>query len=244
MRLAVTVVLLLALCPTGAGLGRELGSLKAIGQEGEPLPGAKQNSEQTSHAQKGEKKPLTNADVMSMVKAGLAESTIVLAIRHSSTVFDTSPQALISLKDQGVPQKVLDAMITAGSEKPTPPAGPAVRTPTNPASVGPVPGGPKEGSEGKGRKPDLQTVRKVYLQIEEWADEDNARAQNSRAIEKRTCLKVVDTSGAADAILSWSNQGITGTYLELLSKDGEVIWSKRGLAPPLGALKLAVGCPK
>jgi hypothetical protein len=32
--------------------------------------------------QKPEKKPLTNADVVSMVKAGLAESTVVLAGSH------------------------------------------------------------------------------------------------------------------------------------------------------------------
>jgi hypothetical protein len=71
----------------------------------------------SGQAEKSEKKPLTNADVVSMVKAGLGESTIVLAIQHSASDFDTSPQALIALKNQGVSQKVLDAMLTAGSER-------------------------------------------------------------------------------------------------------------------------------
>jgi len=70
-------------------------------------------------AQKSEKKPLTNADVVAMVKAGLGESTIVLAIQHSASDFDTSPQALIALKNEGVSQKVLDAMLTPGTEKKT-----------------------------------------------------------------------------------------------------------------------------
>ena|SRR6516162_6614911 len=56
--------------------------------------------------QKPETKPLTNADVVSMVKAGLAESTILLAIQRGPTDFDTSPQALVSLKSEGVTQKV------------------------------------------------------------------------------------------------------------------------------------------
>jgi hypothetical protein len=58
---------------------------------------------------------MTNADVVSMVKAGLAETTIILAVQHSPTNFDTSPQELIRLKNAGVGQKVLDAMLTASS---------------------------------------------------------------------------------------------------------------------------------
>jgi hypothetical protein len=58
-------------------------------------------------------KSLTNADVINMVKAGLSESTIVLAIQKALTKFDTSPQDLIALKDQGVSAKILDAMLSA-----------------------------------------------------------------------------------------------------------------------------------
>jgi hypothetical protein len=61
------------------------------------------------------KKPLTNADVIEMSKAGLPERTIVLAIQKGPTSFDTSPQALIQLKNQGVSPAVLDAMLQTGS---------------------------------------------------------------------------------------------------------------------------------
>jgi hypothetical protein len=243
MRLAVSVLLLLSLGPTGAGRGREWGGLKASIQDGESLQGAKEETGQTRQVQKDEKKPLTNADVISMVKAGLAESTIILSIQHSSTVFDTSPQALISLQSQGVPQKVQDAMITAESEKPTPPSGPTARTPTNPASVASVPGGSTKSAEIKASTPDLHKIRKILLEMD-WAEDDNARPREVMAIEKHTCLRVVDTLGAADASLNWSNQGLMGVALDLLSKDGKELWSKRGLTPPLKALKQAVGCPK
>src|ERR1044072_1533793 len=61
------------------------------------------------------KKPLINADVIEMTKAGLPERTIVLAIQKGPTSFDTSPQALIQLKNQGFSPAVLDAMLQAGS---------------------------------------------------------------------------------------------------------------------------------
>jgi hypothetical protein len=57
--------------------------------------------------------PITNADVISMTKAGLAEQTIVLAISQGLSDFDTSPQALVQLKKAGVSDRVLNAMLAA-----------------------------------------------------------------------------------------------------------------------------------
>jgi hypothetical protein len=237
MRVAVLVVLWVLLSPLWASLGRDSGSLKVSAQGGEPVQGAKENKEQGSQVQAEDKKPLTNADVIRMVKAGLAESTIVLSIQHSPAVFDTSPEALISLKRLGVTQKVLDAMLTAGSEKPTPPAGPPAQSPAHPEDA------PTENKEIKGSTLDLHTIRKVLLETD-WADDDNVRAQKVKAIQKHTCLKVVDAPEAADAVLGWSIENFTGASLELRSKDGQVIWDKtKELTPPLRALKEAVGCP-
>lgn len=63
-----------------------------------------------------EKKPLTNADVVTMIKAGLPESTIVLAIQKTPANFDTSPEGLIQLKNQGATPKILDAVLHAQGE--------------------------------------------------------------------------------------------------------------------------------
>jgi len=67
-------------------------------------------------------KPLVNADIVKMVKAGLAEDTIVLAIQNKPSSFDTSPEELIRLKEQGVSQAVLNAMLNASNPAPAAPA--------------------------------------------------------------------------------------------------------------------------
>lgn len=56
-------------------------------------------------------KPLTNPDVVKMVKAELPDSTIVLAIQNSPPDFDLSPDALIELKSAGVSAKVIEVML-------------------------------------------------------------------------------------------------------------------------------------
>jgi hypothetical protein len=63
---------------------------------------------------------LSNADVVSMTKSGVAGDTIVLLIQHSSAKFDTSPEALIELKKSGVSDAVLNAMLSATPKLDTP----------------------------------------------------------------------------------------------------------------------------
>jgi len=60
---------------------------------------------------------MTNADVVEMVKAGLADDTIVLAIQKRTTSFDTNPATLVSLKKQGISDKVLAAMLNSGNQQ-------------------------------------------------------------------------------------------------------------------------------
>jgi hypothetical protein len=64
-------------------------------------------------------KPLTNADVVSMTKDGFAPALIVKAIQSGATDFDVSAQALIELKNAGVDQSVMEAMLTAQGSKPS-----------------------------------------------------------------------------------------------------------------------------
>jgi len=74
-------------------------------------------------------KPLVNADIVKMVKAGLDEETIVLAIQNKPSAFETSPEELIRLKEQGVTQPVLKAMLNVSQPVP---AGPAPSEPPPP----------------------------------------------------------------------------------------------------------------
>lgn len=62
-------------------------------------------------------KPLTNPDIIKMIKAELGEETIVQAIQNGPSDFDTSTDALILLKKEGASQKILNAILAAKTPK-------------------------------------------------------------------------------------------------------------------------------
>jgi hypothetical protein len=63
-------------------------------------------------------KPLTNADVVAMVKADLGDDLVVSKIRQAPReALDVSSDALVSLKKQGVSKAVLDAMLRRAGER-------------------------------------------------------------------------------------------------------------------------------
>ena len=64
-------------------------------------------------------KTLDNNDVLTMTKEGFAPGLIIKDIEASGSRFDTSPDALIVLKNAGVDQTVIEAMIGAQAQKPT-----------------------------------------------------------------------------------------------------------------------------
>lgn len=61
-------------------------------------------------------KPLTNGDVVAMVKEGLPEDVIISSMSAQDTSFDVSAAALLALKKQGVSSKIMDAMLLASKE--------------------------------------------------------------------------------------------------------------------------------
>jgi hypothetical protein len=65
---------------------------------------------------------MTNETVIQMVKAGLSENVILAKMRSSQTKFDTRTEALIALKQAGVPEKVMSAIVGGG---PPPASAPA-----------------------------------------------------------------------------------------------------------------------
>jgi len=54
---------------------------------------------------------LSNDDVVKLVKAKLPDSVIIKKIANSNCAFDTEPDALIKLKQAGVSEAVIDAMV-------------------------------------------------------------------------------------------------------------------------------------
>jgi len=61
----------------------------------------------------GQNKVFTNDDVLKMVKAGFKEETIIEAIRANEPRYDTSVEALVALKNAGVSERVISAMLAA-----------------------------------------------------------------------------------------------------------------------------------
>jgi hypothetical protein len=65
---------------------------------------------------------MTNETVIQMVKAGFSESVILAKMRSSQTKFDTRTDALIELKKAGVPEKVMQAIVSGGAPPASAPA--------------------------------------------------------------------------------------------------------------------------
>ena len=81
-------------------------------------------------------KPLSNADVVKMVKGGLPESVIISSIQSSLAKYDISPDALLALQKDGVTAKEMDAMIAESKKTP---ATPDASASAAPASTGHLP---------------------------------------------------------------------------------------------------------
>jgi len=62
-------------------------------------------------------KPLTNADVLEMSRAGVPESTILLAIQNTPAKFDVSTEGILALHAAGITEPVLNKMIRAATQQ-------------------------------------------------------------------------------------------------------------------------------
>ncbi len=65
-------------------------------------------------------KTLTNDSVIKLVKAGMEEDLITGVIASQPSSFSLGPDDLIALKNAGVSQKLIGAMVAKGSAPPTP----------------------------------------------------------------------------------------------------------------------------
>jgi len=104
----------------------------------------------------GGSRPLTNADIESLVSAGISADVIQAKIATSECAFDTSTEALVQLKKAGVPNPVLAAMVLRDAR----PAQAAVTAPK------PEPARPVLGAEASGHVERAQ----VFVARRSWAE--------------------------------------------------------------------------
>ena len=62
--------------------------------------------------------PMTNDDVIKMVKGGLGEATVIQAIEGAEAGFDASPDGLVKLKQGGVSDTIIQRIIARRSGAP------------------------------------------------------------------------------------------------------------------------------
>ncbi|MFZ0428019.1 MAG: hypothetical protein WAO20_07870 [Acidobacteriota bacterium] len=56
---------------------------------------------------------MTNQDVLDLVSKGVSNQLIIAMIKNSDTTFETSTDTILALRDRGVPDEVLEAMLDA-----------------------------------------------------------------------------------------------------------------------------------
>jgi hypothetical protein len=61
----------------------------------------------------GARDPMTNQDVLVLVSKGVSSNLIVAMIKNSETRFETTTDAILALREKGVPDDVLEAMLYA-----------------------------------------------------------------------------------------------------------------------------------
>jgi hypothetical protein len=132
-------------------------------------------------------------------------------------------------------------MVKAAGGKPAPATVFATPPPADPPTVEPEKTAPAPTAKPVAAKTDLHKIRKVVLELD-WAEDAMARPRAVDSLEKRTCLKIVDSIDAADAKIRWTTQGLMGVAIQVTSKDDVALWARRGMIPPLKALRLALGC--
>jgi hypothetical protein len=165
-----------------------------------------------AHAQSNST-PLTNKDVVDLVKMGMSSDVIVAKIKNSPSNFDTSLAALQELKTANVSEPVILAMVQAPSATAS-----SINAPNKPAL--------KPGVKN------LYEVQKIY--VDEMGKSDDSDRFRILVREKLAGkgFSMVDTPEDADAILKGTlatqlSQGTTkaraSVYLK--SQGGATLWS-------------------
>ena len=158
-------------------------------------------------AQQGQQ-PLTNADVVKMVKSGLPASVISNAIQANDTDFDVSANGLIALQKAGVPQTVMDAMISASSKKRSSSAASSAAPPAAAATSAALPnGGQLAVTVAQGGKSVVLPLEKTQLA------QTKAKASSLGALATDSAVNQAFQVGVNEAAWqAWSHGGGYGTY--------------------------------
>jgi hypothetical protein len=97
----------------GAGLGALTGGVVGSGMD----EVERKNEARIAAAQASAQPPMTVADVVHMAQTGVDDQVIISSIRNSGTAFKLAANDIVSLHQQGVSNRVIQAMLDS-SKKP------------------------------------------------------------------------------------------------------------------------------
>lgn len=194
-------------------------------------------------------KPLTNADVIKMVRGRVSESIVVSTIQSLPSQFDTSPDALIALHKAGVTQTELNAIIaasnltTAGGASlsgKTSPNEPGL-SPTKTKSRMPVVSILQNGAEQRLplEKTQLAQTKNKPTSMGKMAA-DTAMVQGMQATMNTATAQVASHMGAAGGTLGQ----VGGTFSSILGQRKPEITYVWGLASPASTTVLSEDTPQ
>jgi hypothetical protein len=141
-------------------------------------------------------KPMTNADVIQMVKSKLPESVVVQAIQSHPGKFDTSTQALIALHKAGVTEMEMNAMMGKSGATANLPGAPS--NSPQPSNAGPPP--------SKSRMP------KVYLM--QGGGSQELPLEKTQLAETKTKPSSMSSLAADSAVTQALQVGINTAAME------------------------------
>jgi hypothetical protein len=202
------------------------------------------------------KAAVTNRDIILMTRSQFDDATIVKTIRAFNTELDVSVAALVELKDAGVTQPVIQAMLAKATEEadaqPVEPSGPVAPPPTSEVSShkrepganfvatstnphgNPVPDGEKS---GEASRPVRGTLSRVYLESVSSGTNRNAARDQSMEMAKdflKVCpnVKITLYQSAADYTIRLNHIEHGWLYrdnqIEVFDRNGDLMHNKEG----------------
>lgn len=182
--------------------------------------------------------PLTNDDVIRMVRAKLSTGVIVTTVQSASFDFDLSPSGLIALKDAGVEDRIIEAMQARAQAR--------ERGSTTDASTRVAPEKSELLASSKDRDEILRTFKTVLVDARQAKHFSSAQLKAALGRNKDfTALKltIVDDGAVADTVLEVSYQFAWDFPFSLKHQNTSVVLvSGKGTGPfsgPRGATSVA-----
>lgn len=155
-------------------------------------------------------RPVVNADIVEMSRAGLLPAVVVAKIKSSQCKFDTSPSALVELKEGGVADDVLIEMVRNPNGAAPPKIEPIVSS-SPPAALSTQPEVKERPSDNLPEYGDISEIRK-FRRVFVIADDIDSQNVMIKALRQYDGLDVVASPERADVFVAFT-QGSMATSI-------------------------------